>query len=256
MGDIRLERSGAIARIVLDRPGRLNTLTPLMIRELDAALVQVEADDHIRVVVVTGAGRAFCAGVEVGTEEYNPLNSRVFLKDLNRVFDRLESLPQPSLAVINGAAAAGGLELALACSLRMASTEARMGLPEATLGLVAAVGTTLRLPRLVGLGKAMEMCLLGGIISAGEARECGLVNWAVEPGRLQQEAEEVAGRLAAGPPVALGLMKDALLATAGGTKEASLLLEVLSASVNHYTQDKKEGLAAFLEKRPPVFKGE
>lgn len=256
MGDLRLERSGPIARIVLDRPDRLNTLTPLMIRELDVAVAQVEADEHIRAVVVTGAGRAFCAGVEVGTEEYNPLNSRVFLKDLNRVFDRLESLPQPSLAVINGAAAAGGLELALACSLRTASTEARVGLPEATLGLVAAVGTTFRLPRLVGLGKAMEMCLLGGMISAEEARACGLVNWVAAPDCLQRQAEEVAGRLAAGPPVALGLMKDALLANAGGGKEASMLLEVLSASVNHYTQDKKEGLAAFLEKRPPVFKGE
>lgn len=256
MAELRVEWAGPIARIVLDRPDRLNTLTPLMIRELDAALAQVEADDRVRAVVVTGAGRAFCAGVEVGTEEYNPLNSRVFLKELNRVFDRLESLPQPSLAVINGAAAAGGLELALACTLRLASADARVGLPEATLGLVAAVGTTFRLPRLVGLGKAMEMCLLGGMISAAEARECGLVNWVVEPGRLEEQAGEVAGRLAAGPPVALGLMKDALLANAGGGKDAAVLLEVLSASVNHYTQDKREGLAAFLEKRPPLFKGE
>jgi len=102
----------------------------------------------------------------------------------------------------------------------------------------------------------MEMCLLGGMVGAQEARECGLVNWVAEPGRLEERAADVAGRLAAGPPVALGLMKDALLANAGGGKEAAVLLEVLSASVNHYTRDKREGLAAFLDKRPPLFRGE
>jgi enoyl-CoA hydratase/carnithine racemase len=256
MESVRMEQTGAIARIVLDRPDRLNALTPEMIRELEGAIRQVESDRSVRAVVLTGAGRAFCAGVEVGKAEFNPLNSRVFLKDLNRVFDLLEAIPQPSLAVINGAAAAGGLELALACTFRLASTEARLGLPEVTLGLVASVGAMRRLPRLVGLGKAMEMCLLGEMMTACEALGCGLVNWVAEPGELGQCAEDLAARLAAGPPVAISLMKDAILAAADGGREAAALLEVLSAAVNHFTQDKKEGVAAFLGKRLPSFKGE
>jgi len=256
MDNLRLERRGAIGRIVLDRPDRLNTLTPEMIRGLEEALHEVQSDRSLRVLLLTGAGRAFCGGVEVGTQEYNPLNSRVFLKDLNRVFDLLEVIPQPSVAVINGAAAAGGLELALACTFRMASAEARLGLPEVTLGLVAAVGTTFRLPRLIGFGKAMEMCLLGRMMAASEALDCGLVNWVVDAADLDQHAADLAGRLSSGPPIAISLMKDALLAGAGAGKEAATLLEILSASVNHFTQDKKEGVAAFLEKRPPSFRGQ
>ena len=118
-------------------------------------------DRDVRAVVLTGRGRAFCAGVEMGTGEWNPLNSREFLKDINGVLDDLEQLPQPTIAAINGPAVAGGLELALACTLRVASSAATLGLPEITLGLVAAVGTTYRLPRLIGFGRTLEMaCLL------------------------------------------------------------------------------------------------
>jgi enoyl-CoA hydratase/carnithine racemase len=252
---LTIEKRGSVTVVVLDRPNALNTLTPSLIAGLDAEFRRLRNDTETRAVVLTGAGRAFCAGVQVGDEEYDPLNSRIFLKNLNRVLMDLEGLPQPSVAALNGDAVAGGLELALACTFRVASNGARMGLPEARLGLVAAVGTTYRLPRLVGFSKAVEMCLLGDLLSADEALACGLVSRVAEPSQVLAEGLALAERLASGPPVALSLMKDALYANACGDSKAMALVEVLSASVNHYTQDKKEGLQAFFEKREPRFNG-
>jgi enoyl-CoA hydratase/carnithine racemase len=250
-----VEKQGTVTHLRLNRPESLNTLTPELIARLDAEIRRLRDDETTRAVVLIGAGRAFCAGVQVGDEEYDPLSARRFLKNLNRVFQDLEGLPQPTVAALNGDAVAGGLELALACTFRVCAEQARMGLPEARLGLVAAVGTTYRLPRLVGFSKAMEMCLLGDLLSADEAMACGLVNRKARPDLLFPQALALAQRLTAGAPVALGLMKDALYANAGAGSQADALLEVLSASVNHYTQDKKEGLQAFFEKREPRFQG-
>jgi enoyl-CoA hydratase/carnithine racemase len=251
-----VERRGPVVVLTLNRPDALNALTPALIARLEEELSLLGRDRSCRAVVLTGAGKAFCAGVEVGNEEYDPLKARVFLKDLNRVFDDLEGLPQPTVAALNGPAVAGGLELALACTFRFAAESVRLGLPEIKLGLVAAVGTTYRLPRLVGFGRAAEMCLLGDLVDAETARAWGLVNRVYRSEELSAAAEGVATRLAEGPPVALSLMKDALYANAGGAAQGAALLEVLSASVNHFTTDKREGMAAFFEKRPPVFKGE
>jgi enoyl-CoA hydratase/carnithine racemase len=244
-------RSGAVTTLTLNRPDRLNTLSPDLISAIEGTVAALRNDTETRAVVVAGTGRAFCAGVEVGDTEYNPLNARTFLKNLNRVFDDLEQLPQPTIAAIQGHAVAGGLELALACTFRVASTEARLGLPEVTLGLVAAVGTTSRLPRLVGFGRAAEMALLGDLITAETALSWGLINRIAPEGEVLNSALALADRLAQGPPVAISLFKDALYAqnTSAG------LLEVLSASVNHYTKDKIEGMNAFFERRPPHFTG-
>jgi len=251
-----VEKQDLVAVLRLNRPERLNTLTPDLISRLDAEIRRLRDDESTRAVVLTGEGTAFCAGVQLGDEQYDPLNARTFLKNLKRVFQELESLPQPTVAALNGDAVAGGLELALACTFRVCSGQARMGLPEARLGLVAAVGTTYRLPRLVGFSKAAEMCLLGDLLSGDEALACGLVNrTAAAPEFVLPEALALARRLAAGAPVALGLMKDALYANAHAGAQADALLEVLSASVNHYTQDKREGIQAFFEKREPRFQG-
>lgn len=249
-----VERDGGVAVLTLNRPERLNALDAALIGLLERELAELNEDEATRAVVISGAGQAFCAGVDMDGAEYNPLTSRAFLKRLNRVFDLLEGLPQPSVAALEGSAVAGGLELALACTFRVASAGTRLGLPEVKLGLVAAVGTTYRLPRLVGFGRALEMCLLGDLIQAEEAGKIGLVHQVCVPGGHLEAALALARRLAEGPPVAMSLMKDALYANAGAAG-AERLLEILSASVNHATEDKEEGIRAFFEKRPPQFRG-
>ncbi len=253
---IIVTRKDKIATITLNRPRQLNAFTTSMVDELEKALTTLRDDPKIRVVVLAGRGKSFCAGVDIGEKPYNPLNSRIFLKTFNRVVAMVESLPQPTVAVLHGAAVAGGLELALACTFRLAAHEAKMGLPEINLGLVAAVGTTYRLPRLVGFGKAMEMCLLGELMTGVEAEAVGLVNRAVPREDLKGEAAALVQKLAENPPVAMSLVKDALYAAATPHEAGHSLMEILSASVNHYTEDKKEGLAAFLEKRKPHFSGQ
>jgi len=245
-----------VATITLNRPQQLNTFTTAMVAELERELVSIRDDPKIRAVLLTGNGKAFCAGVDVQEKTYNPLNSRIFLKTFNRVVRILESLSQPTVAVIHGAAVAGGLELALACTFRIAAENAKMGLPEINLGLVAAVGTTYRLPRLVGFGKAMEICLLGSLMSGVEAEKIGLVNWVCSKETLAEETGQLINKLAGQPPIALSLVKDSLYAAATPHEMSASLMEILSASVNHYTEDKKEGLAAFRNKRKPDFTGQ
>lgn len=252
---ITVTRKEKIATINLNRPQQLNAFTTSMVNELERKLALIRDDPGIRVVLLTGSGKAFCAGVDIQEKPYNPLNSRVFLKTFNRVVKMVENLPQPTVAVLHGAAVAGGLELALACTFRIAGQEATMGLPEINLGLVAAVGTTYRLPRLIGFGKAMEMCLLGTLVTGIEAERIGLVNRAFPKETLWKETELLVKKLVDQPPIAMGLVKDALYAAATPQEANAGLIEILSASVNHYTEDKKEGLAAFLAKRKPDFKG-
>ncbi len=254
--NIIVTRKDKVATITLNRPQQLNTFTTAMVTELEQELALIRDDPSIRVVLLTGNGKAFCAGVDIQEKPYNPLNSRVFLKTFNRVVKMLEGLSQPTVAVIQGAAVAGGLELALACTFRIAGQAAKMGLPEVNLGLVAAVGTTYRLPRLVGFGKTVEMCLLGSLITGVEAERIGLVNWAYPEKTLGEEANLLIKKLVGQPPVAMSLVKDALYAAATPHEVSASLMEILSASVNHYTEDKKEGLAAFRDKRKPDFSGQ
>lgn len=252
---ILVKKEGRIATITLNRPDHMNSLTASMIRCLEKELESLRDDTEIRALMLNGSGKAFCAGVDMHETTYNPLNSRIFLKSFNRMLKTLEMLPQPSIAVMNGASVAGGLELALACTFRIAATDAKMGLPEIRLGLVAAAGTTYRLPRLVGFGKAMEMCILGELMTGKEALSCGLVNWAVSKDEILEKAMTVAERLSESPPIAVSLVKDAMYTTATPHFDHAAFLEILSASVNHYSEDKKEGLAAFFDKRKAKFQG-
>ncbi len=253
---ILVKKEECITTITINRPDNLNALTSSMIRRLEDEITIIRDDQEIRVVLITGAGKAFCAGVDMEETSYNPLNSRTFLKSFNRMIKAVEMLPQPTIAIVNGAAVAGGLELALACTFRIASVEAKMGLPEINLGLVAAAGATYRLPRLVGFSKSMEMCLLGKLMSGEEAAACELVNRVVAKENLLAEASTLAKRLADNPPIAMSLVKDALYSAATPNLDSDTLVEILSASVNHYTKDKKEGIEAFFAKRKPQFRGE
>ncbi len=253
---IKVTHAGRVATVILNRPQNLNAFTTAMVSELEKELVLIRDNPEIRAVMLTGSGKAFCAGVDIQEKPYNPLNARIFLKNFNRMLKMVESLPQPTVAVLHGAVVAGGLELALACTFRIAAPNAKMGLPEINLGLVAAGGATFRLPRLIGFGPALEMCLLGKLISGAEAEASGLVNWSFPEKELRSEAELLVKKLADQPPIALSLIKDALYAAAAPHEANDSLMEILSASVNHYTEDKKEGLAAFLAKRKPDFSGQ
>ena len=253
---IMVHKEKGIATIFLNRPDRLNAITDGMLDALEVELSRLRRDDGIRVILIQGHGKAFCAGVEMKGVTYNPLNAKSFLEKLNRVLRSLEMLPQPTVAVIHGACVAGGLELAMACTFRVAAFQSKMGLPETGLGLVAAAGTTYRLPRLVGFGKALELTLLGTLIDGREAEAIGLVTRSVDEADLQEKARDLAENLKQKAPLAMSFIKDAFCLNVTPNRETANILEILFASVNHYTRDKIEGLAAFFEKRPPIFKGE
>jgi len=244
-----------ITSIIINRPEKLNALTPSMIINLEQKLDVIRDNPGVRVVIIGGVESAFCSGVDVEGTSYNPLNSRTFLKSFNRMLKTIEMLPQPTIAMINGTAVSGGLEMALACTFRIAAKEAKLGLPEIKLGLVVAGGTTYRLPRLVGFSKAMEMSLLGDLMNGEEAAACNLINWAVPDEDLLHRTQALAERLADNPPIAMSLVKDTLYCSSMPHIESASLTEILSASVNHYSEDKKEGLDAFFAKRKPRFSG-
>ncbi|MFO7884705.1 MAG: enoyl-CoA hydratase/isomerase family protein [Desulfobacteraceae bacterium] len=252
---IHVAQKDQVATVTLNRPEKLNALSPEMISELEETFKRLGDTPDIRTVVLTGAGNNFCAGVDVKGREYNPLNSREFLKKFNTMLKTIEMIPQPTIAMIRGNAVSGGLELALACTFRIAAETSVLGLPEIKLGLVVAGGATYRLPRLVGFGRAMEMCLMGESITGKQARECRLVNYAVEESQLEDKTREIAQKLAGSPPIAVSLVKDAMYSAAAPHVDTTALMEILSASVNHYTEDKKEGIKAFFEKRAPHFRG-
>ena len=255
MAEILVKKSGGVAHVFLNRPARLNLLTDGMLDELEGAIGRLREDAATRVVVLKGGGKAFCAGVEMKGVTYNPLNARAFLIKLNRILRAIEMLPQPTVAAVHGACVAGGLELALACTFRIATEQSSMGFPETGLGLVTAAGTTYRLPRLVGYGKALEISLLGEMLNGSEAEKAGLVTRTVSEGALEEEIKKITTSLLSRAPLAMSFVKDALCINVTPNWETANLLEILSASVNHYADDKFEGLAAFFEKRPPDFKG-
>ncbi|MEU0070049.1 enoyl-CoA hydratase/isomerase family protein [Streptomyces sp. NPDC006332] len=254
---LRVELRDRIAVLTLDRPERLNAVGSATVERLRQALDNVRDNGDVRALVLTGAGRAFSAGADLGEIESftAPGQFRAFVGRLTETFALLEDFPKPSVAAIHGFAFGGGLELALACDLRVAERGTRLGLPEMKLGVLPGAGGTQRLPRLVPPAIAKQMILTGEPIDAERARELGLVNELAEPGTALAAAEALARTLAAGAPLALAAGKRLIDYGLGMDLEAAIAYERETVSVLFSTEDRVEGLKAFRERRPGEFRG-
>jgi enoyl-CoA hydratase len=252
------ERKDAVGWVTIDRPKVLNALDRRTMEELDAVFTEVRDNVQVRVLVITGAGeKAFVAGADIRElAKQAPLGGREMALYGQGVLHKLETLGKPSIAAINGFALGGGCELALACSIRLASRTARLGQPEVTLGIIPGYGGSQRLARLCGKGAANELCLTGGIITAEEAQRIGLVNRVYEPAELLPAAEAMAKKIAANAPIAVRLAMEAIERGMSMPQEEGLQLEAALFGLSCATADMREGTTAFLEKRPAQFRGE
>lgn len=251
-----IDISDHVATITINRPDKRNALNAVVRRELLEALDQLRADDHARVLIVTGAGeKAFVAGADIAEfAERTPLEQREAMQG-RRIFDELAAFPKPTIAMINGVALGGGCELALACDIRIAGRSARLGQPEIRLGLIPGGGGTQRLPRVVGAGRALRLILTGDLIDAEEAWRIGLVDILVDDNALQSRTLELARAMAAHSPVALRLAKNAVAAAFEAPLSAGLAQERELFITAFGSEDRREGVSAFLEKRTAEFTG-
>jgi enoyl-CoA hydratase len=251
--NIRLEKRPPLATVTLDRPKALNALNADTLRELESVIEDVAADSQVRVVLLAGAGeRAFAAGADIRELAAIPAEEgRVFALRGQGVFRRIETLGKPVIACIRGFALGGGCELAMACTLRIAADDARLGQPEVKFGVIAGYGGTQRLPRLVGRGAALKMLLSGAIVDAPEALRIGLVDEVVAAPGLMARAEALAREIAANSPLAIAETLRAVDEGLSLPLELALLREAGRFGELCATADKAEGTAAFLEKRSP-----
>jgi enoyl-CoA hydratase len=255
--NVIVERDGAVAVVTINRPAVLNALNHATLVELDACLTELGGDDTVRALVLTGAGeKAFVAGADINElATLSPAEGREYAIRGQRVFGALERLGKPVIAAINGFALGGGCELAMACTIRLASEGARFGQPEIKLGLIPGFAGTQRLPRLVGKGRAMELVLTGAMIDAREAWRIGLVNAVFPAPELRGAALKMAQALAASAPVAIRYAMDAIDRGLEMTQAEGCAMEAALFGLVASTDDMREGTRAFLEKRKAEFKG-
>ncbi len=253
------EKEDAIAIITLNRPQRLNAINYQLTVDLMHVLDEIAADEEVRAVILTGAPRTdgrpcFCAGADI-RELSTPGARPLPIGTKYTFFDKLENLDKPVIAAIGGVAIGGGLELALVCDLRIASDVARLGMGEIKLGVLPAGGGTARLPRLIGVAKAKELLFFGDHIDAEEACRIGLVNKVVPAESLLDEAKRIAKELAERPPLALKMAKSCINVGMRMDLAGALDYEAKCAAILGSSEDRMEGMQAFIEKRKPVFKG-
>ena len=251
------EVADGLARITINRPDKLNALNGTVISELGKAVEAVAADPAIHAVILTGAGpKAFVAGADIGElTTQGPMDGKARARAGQMVFRAFERLNKPVIAAVNGFALGGGCELAMACHVRIASDTAKFGQPEVKLGLLPGYGGTVRLPRIVGKGRALELLLTGSIIDAAEAFRIGLVSRVVPADRLMADAEAFARGIMDQGPLAVRAVLEAVDAGYEMTQEDALLLEANLFGLLSSTDDMREGTRAFLEKRKPAFEG-
>jgi enoyl-CoA hydratase/carnithine racemase len=254
---IKFEKKGAIAYVTINRPDKLNALNSTVMSELRAAFTAIKDDAEVRVAILTGAGeKAFVAGADIGElAKQDPVGAKEYTHKGQAVLDLIENLGKPVIACLNGFALGGGCELAMACTFRLASENAKLGQPEVKLGIIPGYGGSQRLPRLVGKGLANQILLTGEMITAAEAHRIGLVNEVVPLAELIPRAEAIAAKIVANAPLAVQYCLEAVNKGMEMTLSEALYLEAVLFGVACATEDKKEGTSAFLEKRPAQFKG-
>ena len=246
---LSLETEGHVATLTLDRPSAGNAVNETMAFELREACAQADQDGDAWVMLLTGSGDSFCRGSDLSSPP-------VVAIETLRVADAVAAIQMPVIAALNGDATDQGLELALACDIRIASSGARLGLTQVRHGMMPWDGGTQRLPRLIGLGRAMEMVLTSRVLDADECMEAGLVNELVDPGRLMDRARELASTVSKHGPIATRYLKEALQKGADMTLEHGLRLEADLNVILHGTTDRAEGIRSFLERRKPQYRNE
>ena len=251
------EKRDQIGFITFNRPKVLNALNRKTMEELNHILITAREDDEVRVLILTGAGeKSFVAGADISElAVQTPVSGRETALFGQSVLHRLETMGKPSIAAINGFALGGGCEVALACSMRLASKTAKLGQPEVKLGILTGYGGSQRLSRLCGKGVAHELCLTGEMISADEALRIGLVNHVYEPAELLSAAEALAKKIIANAPLAVKFTMEAIERGVEMPQEEGQFLEATLFGISAATEDMREGTRAFLEKRPAQFRG-
>ena len=253
--NVLIDTQDGIATLTINRPDKLNALNVPTRNELVDAFDALGADDDVKVVVITGAGeKSFIAGADIGEFEGRTGVDQFRVMKGSTVFDVADRFPKPVIAAINGFCLGGGCELAMSCDIRIASDKARLGQPEVNLGILPGGGGTQRLPRLVGLGTAFKLLYTGDIIKADEALRIGLVDEVVPADQLKARVADLAGAIAQKSPVALQLIKEAVRASVRSSLDEGIRLETTLFGLAFSSEDKEEGVEAFLEKRKPEFK--
>lgn len=256
--ELHVQFADCVLWLRLNRPAALNALTPALVDGMARAIAVAGANPRVRVVVLTGAGRAFCAGADLKESEQRSKVARgnvAFIRALGALATAIEACPRPVIAAVNGIAVAGGLELMLACDIVLAAESARLGDAHANYAMFPGAGATVRLPRRVGLAKAKELMLTGDLLSAANALAIGLVNRVVPDLALEHEVLALAAKLAVKSPLVLARMKEALNDTTDQPAEIALRRERDLNELHALSFDRAEGLAAFREKRSPQFQG-
>lgn len=252
-----IKKENNVAILSINRPEAMNSLSTEVLKELSVAVDRVKDDDEVFVLVITGEGKAFVAGADIAEMSgMNSVQARTFAEAGLNTFRKIESMEKPVIAAVNGFALGGGCELAMACDIRIASKKAKFGQPEVGLGVTPGFGGTVRLSRLVGIAKAKELIFTGNIIKADEAMDIGLVNKVTEPESLIEEAMEMANKIAQNAQLAVRYSKQAINRSYDVDIETGMEIERNLFGLCFSTEDQKEGMKAFGEKRKPEFKVE
>ncbi|MEI2340558.1 enoyl-CoA hydratase/isomerase family protein [Priestia megaterium] len=254
--NIDVLKKGQLAYIVINRPKQRNALTKETLEEITEALEEIMKDETVACLVFTGQGdKSFAAGADIGQLREKTVLDALSQSGMQHVYNLIEGFEKPTIAMINGYALGGGCELAMSCDIRVASTSAKLGLPELNLSIIPSAGGTQRLVRIVGKGKALELILMGKMVDADEALRIGLVSEVAKPEELEAKVEEVANQILSKGPLAVKLAKIAVNLGSDVDMKTGLMIEKLSQAILFSSEDKREGTTAFLEKRKPEYQG-